>query len=106
MSTTTVLAILASAWGIAMALSPTLQIRHMIAIGSSAGISIPYLAVLVIGFALWFAYGDRAAEPGDHRPEHDRVRRRRDDDRGRTALPARRLQPPRRSSPPRCRAAP
>ena len=57
MSTTTMLAILASAWGIAMALSPTLQIRHMVAIGSSAGISIPYLAVLVIGFALWFAYG-------------------------------------------------
>ena len=43
MSTTTLLAILASFWGIAMALSPTLQIRHMIAIRSSAGISIPYL---------------------------------------------------------------
>ena len=57
MSTTTFLAILASVWGIAMALSPTLQIRHMIGIGSSAGISIPYLSVLVIGFALWFAYG-------------------------------------------------
>ena len=57
MSTTTLLAIIASTWGIAMALSPTLQIRHMIAIRSSAGISIPYLGVLVIGFALWFAYG-------------------------------------------------
>ena len=57
MSTTTVLAIIASSWGIAMALSPTLQIRHMIAARSSSGISIPYLAVLVIGFALWFAYG-------------------------------------------------
>ena len=57
MSTTTVLAVLASIWGIAMALSPTLQIRHMIAIRSSAGISIPYLVVLVIGFVLWFAYG-------------------------------------------------
>ena len=40
-----------------MALSPTLQIRHMIALRSSAGISIPYLGVLVIGFVLWFAYG-------------------------------------------------
>ena len=57
MSTTTLLAIIASIWGIAMALSPTLQIRHMIAIRSSAGISIPDLAVLVIGFALWVAYG-------------------------------------------------
>ena len=57
MSTTTLLAILASTWGIAMALSPTLQIRHMIAIRSSAGISIPYLGVLVVGFVLWFAYG-------------------------------------------------
>ena len=57
MSTTTLLAIIASSWGIAMALAPTLQIRHMIASRSSSGISIPYLAVLVIGFVLWFAYG-------------------------------------------------
>jgi len=57
MSTTTMLAIAASSWGIAMALAPTLQIRHMVALRSSAGISIPYLAVLVLGFALWFAYG-------------------------------------------------
>lgn len=57
MSTTTALAVLASIWGVAMALSPTLQIRHMIALRSSAGISIPYLSVLVIGFVLWFAYG-------------------------------------------------
>jgi MtN3 and saliva related transmembrane protein len=55
--TTTLLAIAASSWGIAMALAPTLQIRHMIALRSSAGISIPYLAVLLFGFALWFAYG-------------------------------------------------
>ena len=57
MSTTTVLAVTASIWGIAMALSPTLQIRHMIAARTSSGISIPYLSVLVIGFVLWFAYG-------------------------------------------------
>jgi MtN3 and saliva related transmembrane protein len=56
-STTTLLAVAASSWGIAMALAPTLQIRHMVAIRSSAGISIPYLAVLVLGFVLWFAYG-------------------------------------------------
>ena len=57
MSTTTLLAIIASSWGIAMALAPTLQIRHMVASRSSSGISIPYLGVLVVGFALWFAYG-------------------------------------------------
>jgi MtN3 and saliva related transmembrane protein len=57
MSTTTLLAIIATTWGIAMALAPTLQIRHMVAIRSSSGISIPYLGVLVIGFALWLAYG-------------------------------------------------
>ena len=57
MSTTTLLAVLASGWGIAMAIAPTLQIRHMIARRSSSGISIPYLGVLVVGFALWFAYG-------------------------------------------------
>ena len=57
MSTTTLLAIIASTWGIALALVPTLQIRHMVESRSSSGISIPYLAVLVIGFALWFAYG-------------------------------------------------
>lgn len=56
MSTTTVLAIIASCWGVAMALSPVLQIRHMIARRSSSGISIAYLSVLVIGFALWCAY--------------------------------------------------
>jgi len=56
MSTTTLLAIIASSWGIAMALSPTLQIRHMVASRSSSGISIPYLGVLVVGFALWLAY--------------------------------------------------
>ena len=57
MSTTTLLAVLASGWGIAMALAPTLQIRHMVAIRSSSGISIPYFGVLVVGFVLWFAYG-------------------------------------------------
>jgi len=56
-STTTLLAVIASSWGIAMAIAPTLQIRHMILARSSSGISIPYLSVLVVGFALWFAYG-------------------------------------------------
>ena len=107
MSTTTLLAIVASSWGIAMALSPTLQIRHMIARRSSAGISIPYLGVLVVGFALWFAYGVALGQLGADHPEHDRVRRRRDDDRGGAALPARgRSRARRRSSRPRSRGGP
>jgi MtN3 and saliva related transmembrane protein len=57
MSTTTLLAVAASSWGIAMALAPILQIRHMLATRSSGGISIGYLAVLLVGFVLWFAYG-------------------------------------------------
>ena len=57
MSTITLFAVAASSWGIAMALAPVLQIRHMLALRSSAGISIGYLTVLLVGFALWFAYG-------------------------------------------------
>ena len=57
MTTTTLLAVIASIWGVAMALSPVLQIRRMIAIRSSHGISIGYLVVLLIGFVLWCAYG-------------------------------------------------
>lgn len=57
MSTTTLLAVTASSWGIAMALAPVLQIRTMVARRSSHGISIGYLTVLLVGFALWFAYG-------------------------------------------------
>jgi MtN3 and saliva related transmembrane protein len=56
-STTTLLAIVASSWGIAMALAPVLQIRHMVARRSSTGISVGYLSVLLVGFVIWFAYG-------------------------------------------------
>ena len=54
---TEILAIVATAWGIAMAASPLLQIRRMRRTGSSADLSIGYLSVLVIGFLLWLAYG-------------------------------------------------
>jgi uncharacterized protein with PQ loop repeat len=59
----TLLALAASTWGIAMALSPVLQIRTMIARGSSRGISLAYLAVLNVGFALWLAYGLALGNP-------------------------------------------
>ncbi len=54
---TAVLAVSASAWGVAMALSPMLQIRTMVAQRSSRGISLGYLTVLLVGFALWLGYG-------------------------------------------------
>jgi MtN3 and saliva related transmembrane protein len=50
-------AVAAASWGVLMALSPLLQIRAMRRAGSSDGVSIGYLLVLAIGFALWFFYG-------------------------------------------------
>ena len=54
---TDALAVLAASWGVLMALSPTLQVRRMLARRSSADVSIAYLAVLQIGFGLWVGYG-------------------------------------------------
>ena len=56
MSTTTTLAICAATWGIAMALAPLLQVRAIVALGSSRGVSVAYQLVLLVGFALWLAY--------------------------------------------------
>lgn len=53
----TALAFAAASWGIAMAVSPVLQIRKMIQHRSSHGISIGYPLVLFVGFLLWLAYG-------------------------------------------------
>jgi len=53
----TVLAVAAATWGIAMAIAPLLQIRAIRAHGSSAGVSIGYQQVLLVGFLLWLAYG-------------------------------------------------
>jgi uncharacterized protein with PQ loop repeat len=53
----TALAFVAATWGIAMAVSPVLQIRKMIHHRSSHGISLGYPAVLFVGFLLWLAYG-------------------------------------------------
>jgi uncharacterized protein with PQ loop repeat len=62
-SSTTLLALTASIWGIAMALSPVLQIRTMLALRSSRGVSLGYLAVLNVGFCLWLAYGIELGNP-------------------------------------------
>ena len=54
---TTALAAVAASWGVAMALAPLLQIRKILAHRSSRDVSRGYLRVLVVGFALWLAYG-------------------------------------------------
>jgi MtN3 and saliva related transmembrane protein len=54
---TTYLAFAAASWGVAMALSPLLQIRAIRAAGSSEAVSIAYQQVLLVGFLLWLAYG-------------------------------------------------
>jgi MtN3 and saliva related transmembrane protein len=51
------LAPVAAAYGVLMAVSPLLQIRRMLQTRSSADVSIGYLLVIEIGFALWIAYG-------------------------------------------------
>ena len=52
-----VLAVLATGWGLVMAISPVLQVRRMLRTRSSADVSIAYFAVLQIGFVLWIGYG-------------------------------------------------
>jgi uncharacterized protein with PQ loop repeat len=54
---TDVLAAAAAAWGVAMALSPLLQIRAIRAHRSSRGVSVGYQQVLLVGFVLWLSYG-------------------------------------------------
>jgi MtN3 and saliva related transmembrane protein len=51
------LALTAATWAIAMALGPMLQIRKIVQLRSSRGVSIGYFLVLLIGFGLWLAYG-------------------------------------------------
>lgn len=54
---TTVLAAAAASWAVLMALGPLLQIRAIVRRRSSRGVSIGYFAILLVGFALWLAYG-------------------------------------------------
>ncbi|MBA2253964.1 MAG: hypothetical protein H0W07_02460 [Chloroflexi bacterium] len=54
---TDILAVVAASWGVAMAISPALQIRRMLQRRSSADVSLGYLAVLLGGFATWLLYG-------------------------------------------------
>ena len=55
--TATTLGIAAATWGLVMAMAPVLQIRRILQNHSSRDVSIGYLVVLVVGFALWIVYG-------------------------------------------------
>jgi MtN3 and saliva related transmembrane protein len=55
--TSTYLAVAAATWGVAMALSPVLQIRAILANRSARAVSVAYQQVLLVGFVLWIAYG-------------------------------------------------
>jgi lipid-A-disaccharide synthase-like uncharacterized protein len=44
-------------WALVMAMAPIVQIRRMRRSGSSRDVSIAYWLVLLVGFALWIAYG-------------------------------------------------
>jgi MtN3 and saliva related transmembrane protein len=54
---TTALALAAATWAVLMGVGPVLQIRAIVRQRSSRGVSIGYFAILLVGFALWFAYG-------------------------------------------------
>jgi MtN3 and saliva related transmembrane protein len=60
---TTALAILASGWGVVMGFAPALQIRRILASRSSRDVSLGFLAVYVLGFAFWLAYGASLGNP-------------------------------------------
>ena len=51
------LAVGAASWGVLMAVSPVLQIVRVVRRRSSEDLSISYFSVLIVGFALWVAYG-------------------------------------------------
>jgi uncharacterized protein with PQ loop repeat len=60
---TTYLAAAAATWGVAMAVSPLLQIRAIRRHRSSRGVSVGYQQVLLVGFLLWLAYGVALGNP-------------------------------------------
>jgi uncharacterized protein with PQ loop repeat len=53
----TFLAAATTSWGLLMALAPLLQVRIMIRRRSSAEVSTGWIAILLVGFILWLAYG-------------------------------------------------
>ena len=57
MTTSDLLAVGATIAGLAMAVSPVLQVRRMRRTRSSNDVSMLYLGLLDMGFVLWVAYG-------------------------------------------------
>ena len=53
----TVIAVVATGWGLVMALAPLLQARIVWRTRDSSRLSLTWLIVLLVGFALWFLYG-------------------------------------------------
>lgn len=47
----------AGAWGVVMAVAPSLQIRTMLRTRSAEDVSLGYFGLLIPGFLLWVAYG-------------------------------------------------
>ncbi len=63
MSNTAILGLAATLVGVAMGLSPLLQLRTIVERRSSADISIPFFVVLMVGFVLWLSYGIALGNP-------------------------------------------
>jgi MtN3 and saliva related transmembrane protein len=55
------LGVIAATWAIAMALGPVLQIRKIVELKTSRGVSVGYFVILLVGFCLWLAYGIAAS---------------------------------------------
>jgi uncharacterized protein with PQ loop repeat len=57
MSATTLLGVVAATFGVVMAAAPLLQAQQIRRRRSSADVSRSFLAIIVVGAALWAAYG-------------------------------------------------
>jgi hypothetical protein len=57
LTTAQTVAVATTVWGVAMAASPVLQIRRIRRERTSLGVSAVQIGVLLVGFALWLAYG-------------------------------------------------
>lgn len=51
------LELVTAGWALVMAVAPVAQIRRMRRSSSSRDVSVVYWLVLLVGFALWMAYG-------------------------------------------------
>jgi MtN3 and saliva related transmembrane protein len=59
----TFLALATTSWGLLMSLAPLLQVRIVVRRRTSAGVSVGWIVVLLIGFILWLCYGAITNDP-------------------------------------------